>query len=59
MISLLEIGLKSISDVSFDLARSILHVLDLKLEFGHVYVKFFQIISDILDLFLNVVFLMI
>lgn len=59
MISLLKIGLESVSDISSDLARSTLHVLDLKLEFRHVNVEFFQVISDILDLFLDIVFLMI
>ncbi len=59
VISLLEIGLKSISDISLNLAYDILHVLNLKLELGHVDVEFFQIIGNILDLLLNIVFFMI
>lgn len=59
MISLLEIGLKSISDISLNLAYNILHVLNLKLELGHVDVEFFQIIGNILDLLLNIVLFMI
>lgn len=59
VISLLKIGLKSISDISLNLAYNILHVLNLKLELGHVDVEFFQIIGNILDLLLNIVFFMI
>ena len=59
VISLLEIGLKSISNISLNLAYDILHVLNLKLELGHVDVEFFQIIGNILDLLLNIVFFMI
>lgn len=59
VISLLKIGLKSISDISLNLAYDILHVLNLKLELGHVDVEFFQIIGNILDLLLNIVFFMI
>lgn len=59
VISLLEIGLKSISDISLNLAYDILHVLNLKLELGHVDVEFFQIIGNILDLLLNIVFFVI
>jgi len=59
VVYLLKVRSESILHISLDLSNSLRKIRNLQLIFGHVDVEFFQIFVNILNLLLDIVFLMI